>query len=367
MFFSARAAAFAKLWLFSFVLTIGLLAPGLASADGRPFDRIVVFGDSLSDPGNAFALNGGIKVGPPSYGMVTPQDLLTLIPRAPYGSLRFSNGPTWIELLGTAIGLGSDVKAAFAENAGRRASNYAVGGARASDVSAEPNVSLSQQVGAFFGDVGRHLPRNALYVIAIGGNDIRDALNAFLETGEETAPAKVIEAALASLAPNIVTLHQDARAKKFLVWNAPDLSRTPAIQRSVALLCSGSPDLPTYLLCIRNLTNDVRDLSLAYNAGLTGLLDNLQLAFSEIEFIRFDGFGLLEPIQADPGRYGLTNAGDACIQPHVPELGVTSSPPHRCAEPDRFFFWDGIHPTRAGHAILAYLVGKAVVQALQDD
>src|SRR5687768_18362242 len=65
-FLSARAVAFAKPWLFSFILIIGLLAPGFASADGyRPFSRIVVFGDSLSDSGNLFAIGvaNGIAAG----------------------------------------------------------------------------------------------------------------------------------------------------------------------------------------------------------------------------------------------------------------------------------------------------------------
>jgi outer membrane lipase/esterase len=55
-FHSARA----KSWLASILLAFVAFAPGWAAADDlrRPFDRIVVFGDSLSDPGNAFALNG---------------------------------------------------------------------------------------------------------------------------------------------------------------------------------------------------------------------------------------------------------------------------------------------------------------------
>src|ERR1043165_1234372 len=93
-------SARAKSWLVSILLAFVAFAPGLAAAGGlhRPFDRIVVFGDSLSDPGNAFALTGQ-HLTPPSYGMTTPEDLLTLIPDAPYarGGNHFSNGPTWIE------------------------------------------------------------------------------------------------------------------------------------------------------------------------------------------------------------------------------------------------------------------------------
>src|SRR5258705_10790567 len=91
----------AKSWFASILLAFVALAPSWAVADGlrRPFDRIVVFGDSLSDPGNAFALNGGQTVSPPDYGMSGVAgngipEVITLIPDAPYASRRFSNGRT---------------------------------------------------------------------------------------------------------------------------------------------------------------------------------------------------------------------------------------------------------------------------------
>ena len=64
--------------------------------DLRSFRQIVVFGDSLSDPGNAFALTGQ-HLTPPTSGMTTPEDLLTLIPDAPMrkGAATISaTGPT---------------------------------------------------------------------------------------------------------------------------------------------------------------------------------------------------------------------------------------------------------------------------------
>jgi phospholipase/lecithinase/hemolysin len=35
-----------------------------------------------------------------------------------------------------------------------------------------------------------------------------------------------------------------------------------------------------------------------------------------------------------------------------------------CAQPGQHFFWDGIHPTRAGHRIIAFLVGKTLLTEL---
>jgi phospholipase/lecithinase/hemolysin len=360
-------AARAKFWLFSILLAFVALAPGWAAADDddrrglrRPFDRIVVFGDSLSDPGNAFALNGGQTVSAPDYGMtgVGPTgipDVVTLIPSAPYTSRRASNGRVWIEILAADIGLAPNARPAvagalFGEEDGR-ASNYAVGGATATDFSASggSDFHLGAQVQLFLGDVRKHAPSDALYVVAIGGNDIRAALGAAL-LGQD--PMVVIDAALASVAYNIRKLHY-AGARKFLVWNAPDLGRTPALQRLNMLAIPGSAGLATFL-------------SGRYNQNLQGVLQGLG-TLRGIMIVQFDTFGTLATIQANPRKFGLRDATTACIEPNVPQFGFPSSPPFRCAQPDRHFFWDGIHPTRGGHRVIADLVGKVLREVVFND
>src|SRR5438874_11731208 len=92
--------------LLAVLCALVLLVPAWAGADEgtsafRPFDRIVVFGTSLSDHGNAFALTG-TSVSAQTYGMSAtagfPSSALTLIPNDPYpvGGNRVSNGPTWV-------------------------------------------------------------------------------------------------------------------------------------------------------------------------------------------------------------------------------------------------------------------------------
>ncbi|MES9970892.1 MAG: SGNH/GDSL hydrolase family protein [Candidatus Thiodiazotropha sp.] len=155
------------------VLLAILLIPCLVLAKDKPYAGVVVFGDSLSDPGNAFFLSG-INLKPP-YETLNE----FLIPDAPYarGGNHFSNGPTWVERLGRELDLGDSVKPAFKGAKGKalKRTNYAVGGARARDVG--DSVNLNIQLEAFFSDAQGVAATDALYVIALGGNDVRDAIS----------------------------------------------------------------------------------------------------------------------------------------------------------------------------------------------
>ena len=44
--------------------------------------------------------------------------------------------------------------------------------------------------------------------------------------------------------------------------------------------------------------------------------------------------------------FGFSNVTESCITPEVIRRAI-------CSKPDEYLFWDGIHPTRIAHAILA--------------
>jgi phospholipase/lecithinase/hemolysin len=303
-----------------------ILAAPLAAQAQTPLNRIVVFGTSLSDPGNAFALVGGTNT-PPDYA-VDP----FLVPERPYarGGHHFSNGATWIEQYAAPSGLSASVQPAF-RDAGAKASNYAVGGARAREV--PDNVHLSLQVVTFLHNSSGAAPADALYVIEMGGNDLRDALFAFAGGGDG---GPIIAAAITSIADNIAQLYA-AGARRFLVWNAPNLGLTPAV-RGLGPAAVGLADF----------------LSQTFNWSLGTALDSLPGALPGIEFVRLDVYQKLAEVVGNPEGFGLTEVATACITPSVP--------PFACKNPDEYLFWDGIHPTRAVHAILAHAAAAALGQ-----
>jgi len=306
----------------TWVLLLAMVSlPGLARAE-HP-EHFVVFGDSLSDPGNAFILERKVDVPP----------FLSLIPDAPYarGGLHFSNGPTWVEQLSLIDhALPSAGPALLAP---RIFSNYAVGGARAR---LPGNADLSAQVNLFLKDFHGQGPRNALYIMWIGGDDLRDALTA-LATDPVNGQANaglIVQNAIFGIRDNLVRLY-GAGARRFLVPGAPDISKAPAVSLQ-GPVAQGAATL----------------LASQFNAALETLLAGLEASL-QVSIVRLDTFALVDEVVATPASFGLTDATDPCIA-----LNTTVHP--YCAKPGGYLFWDGIHPTVAGHRIVAERAYKAL-------
>src|SRR6267142_499372 len=295
------------------VLAVAVLALASPALAGPPH-RFVVFGDSLSDPGNAFVLLRDVEVPP----------FDSLIPDAPYarGAFHFSNGPTWVEQLSLLDhALPSSGPALFIP---LLFSNYAVGGARARH---EGPFDLSTQVGLFVRDFRGQGPSAALYVVFAGGNDLRDALQALALDSSGATSLAIVQAALFSIRDNLLTLHA-AGARQFLVPNAPDIGLAPAVR----LLGPAAQGAAIFL-------------SAQFTGGLESALG--------VEIVRVDVFRMLNEVVAAPEAFGLTDATHPCI-------ALNTRAHAFCASPNKFLFWDGIHPTVAGHRILAERANAAL-------
>lgn len=314
----------ARKCLFIGLLACALCTPTFALAQG-PTIGIVVFGDSLSDPGNAFALVGGTNT-PPDYSV----DFF-LVPDQPYarGGHHFTNGATWIEQLAQSEGLAANAKPAF-RGSSAGATNYAVGSARARDDGSQ--INLTHQVDRFLQDFGGAAPADALYVIEIVGNDIRDVA--------ATQDLSIIASALDAIGTNIGKLHA-AGARKFLIWNAPKVAVTPAIRMADFIFpgTAAGVDFVTAVL---------------YNPNLEALLNGLGATLKGIQIKRFDAYGEVAAIYGNGAAFGLSEVNAPCITPNVA--------PFFCQNPDDYLFWDGIHPTKAVHTILANEVAKVLAQ-----
>ena len=207
-------------------LSLTSLAPSMF---GQGFNGMVVFGTSLSDPGNHF-----IEFGTTALQPFAP------IPDASdaIGGHHFTNGATWVEQLATSLHLPRSGSPALRK--GGVFGNYAMGRARlrpcASVPAACPDgqypfgvVEVGFEVNQFLSDVGGQAPPGYLYVIEVGGNDVNDALAALFTDPTFATSAAIIQAAVTAEAAHLQSLYL-AGARTFLITSTPNFALTPYVR-----------------------------------------------------------------------------------------------------------------------------------------
>lgn len=301
----------------TWVALVSLGIQGNAWADDDDIENIFIFGDSLSDPGNVYILENFATSQPP---------YLMPIPDYPYdiAGFQFTNGKTWAQKFARNLELRRSGKAALAKPG--KFTNYAHGGARAryvGDMRSGP-----EQIMSYMQTFPGGADDEALYVIQFGGNDIRDALDPTAD------PVAIIGMAVMSEIDMILQLYQQG-ARNFLVANVPDLSLSPAIRQSDAM--SPYPE--------GTIINATNELVVAYNFELENALVGVEQMFEDISIKRLDFFGIVNDISTSPGIYGINNTEDSCINFAVIVDQV-------CDRPNKYLFWDAIHPTKKVHRII---------------
>jgi phospholipase/lecithinase/hemolysin len=93
-------------------------------------------------------------------------------------------------------------------------------------------------------------------------------------------------------------------------------------------------------------------LAQGYNAGLADLVKGVRHWPGVRAAKTLDVYQKFNDMLDHPERYGFTNTTETCVTPNVV--------PYDCREPDEYVFWDGIHPTRAVHAVFGEAAAKMV-------
>lgn len=287
-----------------------------AQADNS-FSRVFIFGDSLSDTGNLASVTGNF---PPPYYMN-----------------RVSNGPVAVDTLATQ--LGHTAEASLHLIGPEVGSNYAVAGANA--FGDEP-IDLKTQILSFHANHGFVAPADALYVIFIGGNDIRSAR----DIPDTSIAQSIVQSATYEVRLAIESLAQ-AGAHSFMLINAPNVGLIPETQLIAS--ATNNPDL----------IQRSRELSQHYRVKLHVMLVQLQQTLS-INIVEFDLFKFFNKLVKKSDDFGFSNATDACFS-----LATLSFHPD-CnfgLNADQFIFFDEIHPTTRAHTI----VGDALFKTLDEN
>lgn len=328
------------------------------------FNKLVFFGDSLSDNGNLYAL------------------LLNTLPQSPpYYKGRFSNGPTWAEELARH----------YYDRSYIDSKNYAFGGATAvfhlpTDRFISPT-TLNMEVDKYLLEHAFADKSKTLFSVWIGGNDYLYYNNS---DNADTLAQNVVDHIEASLHKLI-----SHGGKLFLVLNLPDPSKIPYTKE--------------------NGTSDrVRFLAEKHNQKLATMVAKLQQQNPQIKIVLMDTFKTFNDVIADPDKINIEykthikNTVDACwngnylyhatqslkdglksdlsksLSSHLEDMGkldnmaetILQSPElletyrlthayqqgksSPCANPDELIFWDTIHPSAVVHHVLSQIVVKVL-------
>ncbi len=291
-------------------ISFGLAAAGAAQA--QQFSGVISFGDSLSDAGNVGLAQN--PAGGPSQSFTTNPD------------------PVAAELLARYFGFTQTPSLAGG-------SNFAWGGACAQAPTGPttppcvaPNVPrVPVQITQHLTATGGAANPNALYTVWAGANDIFAPLGAGLWTSQPQIQAGVVPIATAVIQQ--AGRLQAAGARNIVVFNLPDLGRTPQ-----------------FLGLGPNASGAATFASVTYNGAL-----NQGLAALGEGIIPINAFGLVNEVIANPGLYGFTNVtAVACRTPSA--LVCTPATLVAPNANNLYLFADGVHPTGAAHALLANVV-----------
>ena len=294
-------------------------------ASAAAISRVIVFGDSLSDGGAAHALTAHMLAEKFSGAFAFPA------PASAYPRGHWSNGPTAVSHFATLLPAPLD--------------NYALGGATTGRALYDTRPGTPPLFDRWFADGGgvqgqiaRHLDdrmqaarrpdTQALYVIFASWNDYF-RFSAYKLPGTHL---EVADAAVLNVRTAFETL-QRAGAKRFLFVNSPSAPVLGKLQDNVRF----------------------DEFKRRFNSGLAALTAELKTAHRDVEIKLFDAYAADRAILADAAKHGFNTIDTPC----QPVFSVPAPPPPPpCADPDRHYYWDELHPTTRAHQLLGHEMSK---------
>ncbi len=293
------------------VLTIIALFFSMITS-AAPVNKMVVFGDSLSDNGNL-------------YDYMKQQ--LPLSP--PYYKGRFTNGPVWVELL---------TKFYYPNSSKEHLADYAYGGAGVLDEADDDDTmfTLRRELDSYFLSHQDKADPDSMFIVWIGSNNY---------LGVPDDAEKVVDMVIGGIENGLKRLAEKG-AKHILVVNVPDLGRVPIAREFDAV------DRMSYI-------------SKLHNDSLNHKMDELKKQYPEIHWLYFDVNMVFDDMTTDPVRFGFINTMDTCYE--AATLNSTSLKRHsllkmvskiQLQQPNRdackgYLFFDPVHPTAPAHLLMA--------------
>jgi phospholipase/lecithinase/hemolysin len=271
--------------------------------------KLLVFGDSLSDPGNLNKLTQGAA----------------LPPRVFYKS-RFANGPIWTDYASQSLNWSLD--------------NFAVGLAETKSGGSlgEADIpSLLQQISGSKSELKKMDFASTLVVIWVGPqNYIRHAVKAQDANQNPVTEAleKQVKQAVADIQDGIEDL-KDIGFRQFVIGTMPELgglNRNPKDPPKAS-------DATLYAV------------TAAHNTALRAMIKELPKEMPEVNVSIFQAHEINQKTNENPKAYGFQRLDAPCYVGNL--LGRFDGVKAFCTDPSGYKYWEYVHPGSKMHCIYA--------------
>lgn len=335
-------------------------------------DRLVVFGDSLSDQGNL-------------------KSRLMIFPLTPYFAGRFSNGEIWVDYLARMTGVSIQ--------------NWAVGGSVSHlffdlEQNTKPLIEKIKNRGRVTasGSVKKQIEQykktlngkkiinkdSTLFSLWIGGNDYVSLIEGedadiFLDYPDDLRVGSqvVIRRVVSNIVNNINQLYK-LGARNFVTATLPDLGTIPLIADNVHYHKKLFEERRHTVIA---LSEKMTAVTLNHNALLINNLIELKEKLPDINIIIIDAIKgidmILQSVNMDDGVSYFDYDFNSNLYIHITDMErsvkinrscyyaslLMPDKSQICAEPERAFFWDNIHPTSYGHCLMAAFFHQSLAKA----
>ena len=325
--------------------------------------RVVLFGDSLSDTGRL-------------------KSRLIVFPESPYWLGRFSNGPVWVDYI-----------EAFNHIA---VQNHSVGGAFTVDHKSIPGEGVIDKIkeegqlfvsGSIDLQVSDYIKRQlttgrlknaepTTFVLWTGANDyiskepISGVIDTFLNSSKGAPGYKaMVDETILALESYIQRLYVIG-ARRFILMDLPDLGETPIVLQNETYMNGNREQSDEQRRA--DLSRRLSELSADHNIAIQTMVARIEVQFDDVAIalvetskhiaeISRQSYGFDYGFALDKNSKPLLIKGESkLIQYNCYSAGYlgTAKTDAVCNDQQSAMFWDVVHPTTFSHCWQAYMIAK---------
>ncbi|XP_065854918.1 GDSL esterase/lipase EXL3-like [Euphorbia lathyris] len=321
--------------------------------NGEKIPAVIVFGDSIVDPGNNNYINGTlVKCNFPPYGR-------DFIGGTPTG--RFSNGFIPSDIVAQELGVKHIVPAYLDPTVKPQelltGVSFASGGSGYDPDTSKAAAVLSlanqldlfreylQRITAIVGEQGKdEILTKSLFIVCTGSDDIA---NNYM-----TMPFKKIVSDTDSFTDSVIRLASaffmelyKVGARRIGVLGVPTIGCLPS-QRTL----QGGLE--------RKCSDEGNEAARLFNSKVSSTIDYLNTHLPGAKFVYMDTYNPLLALIQYPAQYGFEKSTEGCCGTGKIEVSILCNRlvPNTCEDASKYVFWDSYHPSQKAYQIISHFI-----------